>query len=73
VVLDGESLDLEKLSLLGSGHGQIRLDDGSWQKLQATRNIVDALSSKVEPVYGINTGFGRFSNVKIPTDMLRDL
>ncbi len=34
---------------------------------------MDALSSKDEPVYGINTGFGRFSNVKIPTDKLRDL
>ena len=73
VVLDGESLDLEKLSLLGSGQGQIKVADGSWQKLQATRNIVDSLSSKDQPVYGINTGFGRFSNVKIPTDKLRDL
>lgn len=26
-----------------------------------------------DPVYGINTGFGRFSNVKIPGDKLRDL
>lgn len=73
MILDGQTLNLEKLSLLGSGRGNIKLADESWSKLQETRNIVDALSSKDEPVYGINTGFGRFSNVKIPTDKLRDL
>lgn len=41
--------------------------------MQATRDIVENLSKKDEPVYGINTGFGRFSNVKIPADKLRDL
>ena len=34
---------------------------------------MDKLSLNDEPVYGINTGFGRFSNVKIPADKLRDL
>jgi histidine ammonia-lyase len=42
-------------------------------KLKQAREVVDELSSKDEPVYGINTGFGRFSNVKIPTEKLREL
>ena len=59
--------------MLGSGNGNIKLSDQSWAALERTRRIVDELSSKDEPVYGINTGFGRFSNVKIPTDKLREL
>jgi histidine ammonia-lyase len=71
--LDGESLNLENLSKLGSGNANIKIADGSWAKLQETRKVVDDLSAKDDPVYGINTGFGRFSNVKIPTDKLREL
>lgn len=59
--------------MLGSGHANIKIADESWAKLQETRKVVDELSAKDDPVYGINTGFGRFSNVKIPTDKLREL
>jgi histidine ammonia-lyase len=71
--LDGQSLNLENLSKLGSGNANIKIADESWAKLQETRKVVDDLSAKDDPVYGINTGFGRFSNVKIPTDKLREL
>lgn len=73
VTLDGNSLNIENLSKLGSGNANISLSDESWVKLERARKVVDDLSSKDEPVYGINTGFGRFSNVKIPTEKLRDL
>ena len=66
-------MNLEQLSLLGSGTGNIAISDQSWEKLQQTRDIVEALSKKEEPVYGINTGFGRFSSVKIPYEKLMDL
>lgn len=71
--MDGQSLNLENLSKLGSGNANIKIADESWAKLQETRKVVDDLSAKDDPVYGINTGFGRFSNVKIPTDKLREL
>ena len=71
--MDGHSLNLENLSKLGSGNANIKIADESWAKLQETRKVVDDLSAKDDPVYGINTGFGRFSNVKIPTDKLREL
>lgn len=58
---------------MGSGNANIKIADESWAKLQETRKVVDDLSAKDDPVYGINTGFGRFSNVKIPTDKLREL
>ena len=41
--------------------------------LKKTRDIVLQLTKQDEPVYGINTGFGRFSNVKIPADKLTEL
>ncbi len=35
--------------------------------------MVDHLAQQDAPVYGITTGFGRFSSVKIPTDKLIEL
>ena len=35
--------------------------------------MVDSLANKSDPVYGINTGFGKFSNVRIPNESLTEL
>ncbi len=45
VTLDGNSLNLEDLSKLGSGHANIKIAEQSWAKLQETRNVVDELSA----------------------------
>lgn len=34
---------------------------------------MEKLAKQDEPVYGITTGFGRFSNVKIPAESLTEL
>ena len=44
VTLDGQSLNLENLSLLGSGKGHIEVAEQSWAKLAEARKIVDAIS-----------------------------
>ena len=65
MVLDGHSLTLEKLSLLGTGESKIELNDKSWKKLKEARSVVNRLAKQDSPVYGINTGVGIFSNVKL--------
>lgn len=45
VYLDGNSLNIEDLSKLGSGHANIKIGDQSWAKLQEARNVVDELSA----------------------------
>lgn len=51
----------------------MELTQHTWDKLAKTRQVVEDLANKDEPVYGINTGFGRFSSVKIPNDKLKEL
>ena len=73
VILDGNSLVLEDLVSLSRGQTKIEIAANSWSKLKQTREIVEKLAKQDEPVYGITTGFGRFSNVKIPAESLTEL
>ncbi len=73
ITMDGNSLTLDDLAHLGHGSAKIQIAENSWEKLRETRQIVEKLSKLDEPVYGITTGFGRFSNVKIAYESLIDL
>jgi histidine ammonia-lyase len=42
-------------------------------RVQASRDRVDAALARGVPIYGINTGFGSLSRMRIGDDQLRDL
>ena len=44
IFLDGNSLDLDKLSLLGAGNGDIDISQHQWRMLENTRRIVDEIA-----------------------------
>jgi len=43
----------------------VRLDPGAQPEIEASARAVDAIIAKGEPVYGINTGFGKLASVHI--------
>lgn len=43
------------------------------KRVAKSRQLVDEIAAKGEPVYGINTGFGNFATVSIPDDRLSEL
>jgi len=73
IELDGNSLSLEKLSCLGSGKHQIKLNENSILKINSSRKIVEETLKENKPVYGFNTGFGQFSNICINNSNLEEL
>jgi len=42
------------------------LDTGSRHVVEAGAKTVEAIVAKGEPVYGINTGFGKLASIRIP-------
>lgn len=70
VMLDGRSLDLKDLVGVTRGMAQISLDSEAMKRTTASREVVDRLLSEGRPMYGINTGFGRFADVAIPEDQI---
>jgi len=70
VVIDGDSLtscDLMRLSQPGQ---QMEIAETAWTAVRESRKVVDLMLEKRQVAYGINTGFGLFSNVVIDDDEL---
>lgn len=74
LVLDGVSLCVEDLVLLSRGGTKIALSEQAWERVAHGREVVDnILKDTTRVAYGINTGFGLFSNVVISPDKLTEL
>jgi histidine ammonia-lyase len=70
ILLDGRSLTLEQLALLADGADDAGLAPSARARVDAARALVDAKAAGDAPVYGINTGFGSFAEVRIERSAL---
>jgi histidine ammonia-lyase len=50
-----------------------KLDNACRPKIKASAEAVARIVAKGEPVYGINTGFGKLASVRIPAEDLETL
>jgi histidine ammonia-lyase len=58
---------------VADGRATVGLAEDARARVAAARAVVDRLAGGDTPVYGINTGFGSFAEVRIPHDGLRQL
>ena len=71
--IDGTSLTLPDVVRVARDRAPVKLDDQARARMQRVRDIVDRKLASGEAVYGVNTGFGKLSDVAIPADRLKDL
>lgn len=71
--LDGSSLTLDHLLAITDRDEKVGLAPGAAARINASRAVVDRKAHGEAPVYGINTGFGSFAEVKIAPDALEAL
>lgn len=72
--ISNKTLTLKELDRILHGHFKIALSEGSRQQVIRCRDYLDQkLASSVNPIYGINTGFGSLYNKNIPKDQLEQL
>ena len=73
-VLDGRSLTIEDVVRVARTPAvRIRLEAEATRALLQSRRLVDRAVESGQTIYGINTGFGKLSNVRIPPDQLDQL
>lgn len=70
VILDGNSLTLDNFLAVTRGNSPVGISGEAREKVAASRAVVDRLLEEGRPMYGINTGFGRFADVAIPDDQI---
>jgi histidine ammonia-lyase len=73
IVLDGASLTLSSLMAVAEGHEKVALSPDARRRVEAARAVVERKAEGGEAVYGVNTGFGSLSDVRIPRDSLAAL
>ena len=72
--ISSKSLDLATISDIVFYNKKLALSDDAISRIHACRNYLDQrMLDEVEPIYGINTGFGALYNVKISKDNLTQL
>ena len=72
--LTGSDLTLEAVERVArSPSTRVTLDDAAREAMRASRELVEELLASDEKVYGLNTGFGGLSEVRISREDTRDL
>jgi histidine ammonia-lyase len=65
ILLDGNSLTLDQVIAIADRGERVGLSAHAIDRVRASRAVVDRKARGDAPVYGINTGFGSFAEVKI--------
>ena len=73
VILNGQALTVPEVSAVARHYAQVTLGNDSLKRILAARSVIDRLAEQEKKVYGVTTGFGHLSRVRIPHDQLVDL
>ena len=65
VILDGHDISLEEFAAVARYNAPVRLSDAVLSKMRKSREYVEKIIKQNETAYGITTGLGALSNVRI--------
>ena len=72
-MLEPGALTLDHLRTIHRGKASLVLTDDARERMAASRRVVERIAAGSEPVYGINTGFGKLAQTRIAAGDLRTL
>lgn len=73
ILITGHTLTLEELAAVCRENAPVALSPEAKQRILESRQVVDMLVDEATVVYGITTGFGKFSDVTITQDECKQL
>ncbi|TSI05737.1 histidine ammonia-lyase [Lysinibacillus sp. BW-2-10] len=65
IELDGKSLTRQQIELIAQGNTSIKISNESLERVRESRARIEKRLNAGEIIYGVNTGFGKLSDVKI--------
>src|SRR5262245_2993930 len=71
--LNGGGLTLTQLARIERTRPKVTVATQARERMQASRNVVDAAVAQNRVRYGITTGFGAFANRQIPAAKVKEL
>ena len=73
IELNGQPLTLEEINAVAYDKETVSLFVEARENIEASRRVIEEIVASGEIVYGVNTGFGKLSDVYIPHDELKAL
>ncbi len=73
IEIDGQSLSLGQILSVAGAAEPVTLSPRARARVEASRKVVERIVTEGQTVYGVNTGFGRLSDVRVEPDQLKDL
>jgi len=73
VILNGQSLTLAEIEAVSRAGCPVALDPAALARVEQSRTSIEKILTEGQTVYGVNTGFGKLSDVRIPSERLAEL
>jgi len=73
VILNGQPLTLAEIEAVSLSHARVEVAPTARARMAASRATIEEILAAGQTVYGVNTGFGKLSDVRIPPESLAQL
>ena len=73
IFVDGDHLTLEQVEAVAVRSARVSIAAHAQDKIKKSRAVIEEILQKHQTVYGVNTGFGKLSDIKIPMDKVNEL
>lgn len=72
IIISGRPLTLAEIESVAHGE-PVELAESALHAMAASRAVIERIVAEGKPIYGVNTGFGKLSDIHIPPDQLAQL
>ncbi len=73
LILDGQPLTLTEIEAVSLAGRPVAIAPAALARVAESRALIEEILTRGETVYGVNTGFGKLSDVRIPPESLAQL
>ncbi|MEM4704744.1 MAG: histidine ammonia-lyase [Candidatus Bathyarchaeia archaeon] len=73
IFIDGETLTIEDIVKVSREYAKVVLKEEAKKRVKRSREVLEKLVKEGKVIYGVNTGFGALSNVRISPSEIRKL
>jgi histidine ammonia-lyase len=68
--LSGKALSLSGIAAVAYGDERVQIASAARKRMAASRKVIDDIVARDAVVYGVNTGFGKLADVRIPHEQI---
>jgi len=73
LILNGQALALHEIEAVARAGCRVEVAGEALRRVAESRGLIENILAAGETVYGVNTGFGKLADVRIPGDKLAEL